>query len=562
MAKALDGVLTERLLEDTAGGTVAGNGAGLVGAVRGLRVEAGGARGSVQGQRPYSVQIRWSKDGVDGECACRVADQGQFCQHMVAVALAALDASPISGPCAPGSVPEEPTVESYLRTLDAGRLRSLVMETAAFSEAALRHLEVQAALATGDTSAIGHELLAATNDALWIDDDYVDYERSYAVAGRAESVLDELETHLDDGAASVVLPALLQAASRLREIGLDVDDWSGSIGEAGQRAVKLYARACREGSPDPVELATWLVAFRADSPGWPDVALTDFVDAFDDAAMRTYRAAVASLAAQRQDIDHRHRHTVDQMLLELADHDGDVDRAIDLLQQGEHLQYGAIVQRLLAVDRRAEAITFIDRAVAGDRVAVQSGNTSFLSAAEVAQMYAEDGRTADALALLRGLFDRQPRASTYSLLCRFADEFGQGDAERKAALASAERLAAQRGSGDLLIELALHDNDLDRAWAAVDEYGPGLGWISLANASAQTMPERVLDLYRWAVTDQLRTTDRRTYRFVAETLIAMRGLAKRLGALATVDGEIRAIREQYRRRPAMMEILNRHGLPR
>jgi hypothetical protein len=36
------------------------------------------------------------------------------------------------------------------------------------------------------------------------------------------------------------------------------------------------------------------------------------------------------------------------MLLELADHDGDVDRAVHLLAQREHPQYGAIVDRLRA----------------------------------------------------------------------------------------------------------------------------------------------------------------------------------------------------------------------
>ncbi|WP_103063759.1 DUF6880 family protein [Actinomyces qiguomingii] len=52
-----------------------------------------------------------------------------------------------------------------------------------------------------------------------------------------------------------------------------------------------------------------------------------------------------------------------QMLLELADHDGDVDRAVQLLSLGEHAEYGAIVERLLAAGRRREAMAYLDRAV-------------------------------------------------------------------------------------------------------------------------------------------------------------------------------------------------------
>ena len=130
---------------------------------------------------------------------------------------------------------------------------------------------------------------------------FVDYRRSFEVAGVASEVLDELENHLNSGAAEVVRPALLRALTRLRKIIEQADDSSGSIGDECQRAADLYARACRLGEPDPVKLATWLVKFRADSPGWPHVVLADFVDAFDEQALGTYRRAVAALDRKLED---------------------------------------------------------------------------------------------------------------------------------------------------------------------------------------------------------------------------------------------------------------------
>ena len=215
---------------------------------------------------------------------------------------------------------------------------------------------------------------------------FVDYRRSFEVAGAASEMLDELENHVNSGAAEVARPALLRALTRLRKIIEQADDSSGSIGDQCQRAADLYARACRLGEPDPVKLATWLVKFRADSPGWPNLVLADFVDAFDEQALGTYRRAVAALDRKLEDRDQWGRFEVDAMLLELADHDGDVDRAVHLLAQREHPQYGAIVDRLRAAGRIEDAVAWIDRAVADGRVTSHGGgNAYWLSPDDVAR---------------------------------------------------------------------------------------------------------------------------------------------------------------------------------
>ncbi len=165
--------------------------------------------------------------------------------------------------------------------------------------------------------------------------------------------------------------------TRLRKITETADDSSGSIGDECQRAAALYARACRLGEPDPVKLAAWLVKFRADSPGWPHLELADFVDSFDERALATYRRAVTALDRKLADRDRFGRFEIDAMLLELADHDGDVDRAVGLLTQREHTQYGAIVDRLRAAGRTEDAVTWIDRAVAAGRVSSHGGGNSY-----------------------------------------------------------------------------------------------------------------------------------------------------------------------------------------
>jgi hypothetical protein len=300
VAKVIDGILSEKRLAAIAGPASYAKAQDYVHCVRGLRAESGQAAASVQGKAVYRVSLEWGDGAISGTCDCPQHRDGNFCKHLVAVGLAVLDqTSP--GPTRPG--PSNPpgdsrsAVDRYLDSLDAQALRDLVVETAAYSQAALRMLEVRAASGQGDTEAVSQHLLEAVNQAL-SSRGFIDYRRSFGVARDANEALDELQRHLDEGAADAARPALLRALTRLRTITLQADDSGGVIGDACQRAADLYARACREGAPDPVKLARWLAKFRAESPGWPQTVLPDFVPAFDAKALATYRNAITKLDAQ------------------------------------------------------------------------------------------------------------------------------------------------------------------------------------------------------------------------------------------------------------------------
>lgn len=60
------------------------------------------------------------------------------------------------------------------------------------------------------------------------------------------------------------------------------------------------------------------------------------------------------------------------MLLELADHDGDLDQAIAVLRMGAHPAYGEIIDRLEAAGRDEEALAVTDEAAAAGRITVSA----------------------------------------------------------------------------------------------------------------------------------------------------------------------------------------------
>lgn len=177
------------------------------------------------------------------------------------------------------------------------------------------------------------------------------------------------------------------------------------------------------------------------------------------------------------------------MLLELADHDGDVERAIEVLCQGYGVSYGGVVERLVSAGGDSAAIEWTDRAVADCRIAADDGNEFWLGAAQVARRFAGVGRVDDGMAVLRRAFRTRAGRATFDRLESFADSFGRAEQERAWAIDETRRQAAMSGgSGAALIDIALGEDDLDLAWQAAHEFGAGGQWQRLAEASRDTRP--------------------------------------------------------------------------
>ncbi|KZS67825.1 SWIM zinc finger family protein [Mycobacterium ostraviense] len=547
--------LSETALLTAAGDRVYGRGEDYVRYVRGLRITADKAYASVQAKQVYSVELDWSGPQPDGFCTCPHAADGHFCKHLVAVGLAVIDGGAVGDATQVASA-----LEATVQAMKVDELRELVMTLARRDGEVRRMLEVRASAASGDHTIAKADFEAYVRNALEFRG-FVDYRESFGVAEAASRMLDELENHLKAGAAEIVRPALLCAVTLLRTITEHADDSSGAISGECERAADLYAQACRLGNPDPAELARWLATFRATSPGWPTLLLADFVDAFDENALAIYRATVADLDRQCAGRDHWSRFEVDAMLLELADHDSDVDRAVDLLTQREHPQYGAIVARLREAGRDDEVVNWIDRAVAEGRSSSRgSGNGYWLSPCDVADTYREIGRIDDAIAVLRADFVRQPSVHAYRSLLDFAATIDRADTERAWAIDHARELAGGPGAGAVLVQLSLSEGDVDAAWQAADRYGPGWAWQELATQGAEARPVAAADLYRPQLENDLRHPNAKLYPGIAATLATMAKLYERGGRSADFALYIAKVRQEYARRPSLMKALQAKGL--
>ena len=241
-----------------------------------------------------------------------------------------------------------PAVQAYLDGLNRSELHELVLTLAECSETVRRTLEAVAELAGERRGGAGEDPVRRAAALLSAPKGYEDYESydfeygEYADNGYAADILDfldELEALIDDGGADAAAPPLHMIIVRLRpDLYEGLGDTGGLMERAGDRAAELYARACREGRPDVGALAAWLAQFRLEGLSCPELALTDFLPALGEEGLAVYRGAVEAAPPSRQ------RFVLE---VELADADGDVDRAVELLaEETTGPWYASIVERL------------------------------------------------------------------------------------------------------------------------------------------------------------------------------------------------------------------------
>jgi uncharacterized Zn finger protein len=173
--------LSETTLLEVAGDLVYARGKDYVRYVRGLRTTEFKAYASIQAKQVYSVELEWSGPLPDGSCTCPHHADGNFCKHLVATGLAAIDTGRVAvGDTASSTA--EAALEAAVQAMDVDELRELVMTLAQRDDGVRRLLKIRATTVAGDDDAHAKaELEAYVRNTLAFRG-FVDYRRSFEVA--------------------------------------------------------------------------------------------------------------------------------------------------------------------------------------------------------------------------------------------------------------------------------------------------------------------------------------------------------------------------------------------
>jgi hypothetical protein len=254
---ALRSVLTRPRLAALAGATTLRRGEDYAaeGRVDLIDATSDGLTGVVQGERRYRVWVGALGDQVLGHCDCPMGEDGRYCKHQVALALAWLDAQRHdTGRTRSVSMQE---ARDYLLALDQATLVHMILSEADRDDVFRQRLLARTAAAAAGAGADHASVRRAIDQAVRTGG-YVRHGHAWDfVAGimNAVDLIDEVRLS-GDPAGSIGLAEY--ALVRVEDAMGDVDDSDGGMGEVLVRLQEIHLAACQAARPDPIALARTL----------------------------------------------------------------------------------------------------------------------------------------------------------------------------------------------------------------------------------------------------------------------------------------------------------------
>jgi uncharacterized Zn finger protein len=436
-------------------------------------------------------------------------------------------------------------LEILVEHLDDGEVRRLLMQAAARNGDTARTIRLAAATPADRVATLRSEL-----DGLRIRR-HLDYRESMAWADDAMIVVDEIATTAGSAPSRELLKLVELAVGRVAKMIMYADDSSGAIGDVAHRLLEIHEQLADSGVADSNALAKWMIRFSFDEQDFFNPDPVRYAAALGDSGLSVLRREVDE-RMEAPDPDFAVRYVQER----LAVLDGDVDRVVELLggDLTHPYQFIRVAEAMLELDRPDDALTWARRGI--DSTSGWQVAQLYDIAAGVIAGRDDDGGVLD---LRREQHERMPSSTTYAALKAAAESTGDWPDERAAARAV---LGARDVGG--LVDALLAEGDVDAAWtAAIDATTEAIGdqrWARLAEEREATEPAAALNVYLRLIDSTLQRADRRNYRAAARQLERARKAAAAAGVSDEFDEHLAALREQHRRRPTLIAILDQAGL--
>lgn len=429
--------------------------------------------------------------------------------------------------------------------LGDGDVRRLLLEAAARNGDVARTIRLAAATPADRLATLRSELDSLRSRR------HLDYRESMAWADDALIVVDEIAATAETAPSRELVKLVELAVGRVVKVIMYADDSSGAIGDVARRLLEIHEQLGDAGVADPKALAKWMIRFSFDDQDFFNPDPVRYAAALGDSGLAVVRREVDERMAA-PDPDFAVRFVQER----LAIHDGDVDRVVELL--------GGDLDRPYDFIRVAEAMLELDRP--DDALAWARRGIDSTSGWQVAQLYEIAAGVIACRGDDVGVFDlrweqhqRMPSSTTYAKLKAAAESTGAWPDERSAARSV---LGARDVGG--LVDALLADGDGDGAWdAATGADTEAIGaqrWLRLAEEREANHPAAALNVYLRLVDSTLEQADRRNYRAAAKQLKRAQKAAAAADLADEFDEHLAALREQHRRRPTLIAILDKAGL--
>ncbi|AKJ69042.1 hypothetical protein PATSB16_32530 [Pandoraea thiooxydans] len=553
------------------------------GVVSHLEERGGAVHATVRGTHRYRVELAVDDDGeLAYDCTCPVGDDGVFCKHAVAVALAWLENSGEEVFHAEEAAPGKPrkkrktyeeVIREYVATLDKNELQELLLE-AIERDLSFRDKLLFAARATGASDLPG--MKAAVRQATRLSRP-LDWREARAYGDGLMSLADMLRRRLH-GPHAVQVVELSELAIAGAETSLEqIDDSGGDVIPAILELASVHLDACKLTGPDPVKLAERLFRFQTEGK-WDTFynVLPAYAEPLGKNGLSRYRELVneawEALPALAPDKEYRRSYDSPRMQLEramgaLAELDGDVDALIRIYSNDLSSPYRFLLVAELCVKhgRPDEGLAWAER---GIKESGKSHDQRLLDFCIDAYLRRSEFDKADAFAWRR--FEMRPTAEAFPALMKVATATGRHDETRERTLthlwalvreeeaaAKSKRNVWQRSTRTELVRILLAGKENDAAWETFTG-GPVVMqlWPEMAAVRGKTHPHDAIALYHRLLPVAAESGTRNArYDEAFEIVRAIGMLRARLDERSEFTRELEEIRAAYRAKRNFIKLL-------
>lgn len=368
--------------------------------------------GTVRGTANYSATLHLDGESLHGTCNCPVGNDGDFCKHLVALALVA------GGDVLP-ALPKDNQLSAFLRSQTADLLADKLLAFAAQyreveKDLAFWHKSSQAGSSAELNKVIGTLLRGGS---------FVDYRKSFDYAHRVDQVT-ELLRGLVKKSPAQCMDAAEYALLRLFKTLERSDDSAGAISGAMSDLAKLHFKALSATSPDKKYGQRFLKLMMAD--GWSFLQLEQYRPVLGKQAWAEYgrclEVAYAKLppSAPRKSkfiftSDDAERSHVTRLLEDWYALNDDRDALLVLKIKGleQPWDYAMLIDQFRIYERHREALEWAEKSL---RLFPDDARFYEL----LADCYRHDGCNEDADRILWQWFEKWPTAQHFSGLMHHA----------------------------------------------------------------------------------------------------------------------------------------------
>jgi uncharacterized Zn finger protein len=512
---------------------------------------------TVSGTEDYGVRIFVSGQRFEYMCECPLGDEGQFCKHCVATALAWLADQSAPAPKKPR--PKPITDADIAVALGSQSKDDLIATLMAWSQRdkALRQRLVLMARARTSPADLVAEVRAQVQKAIKIHR-FIDCHEARSYQSRVEEALESVGNLIEQGHAESMIELCESAIGWLEAAVGNIDDSDGQITDLMELVAAYHLKACDKARPEPAALGARLFALEmsgnygewSNTPEkYAHLLGETGLAAFRDAAAKAW-AKVPVRTVRESRTSGESYYAITAIMKSLARQSGDVEQVVAVLERDLTfaMQYLHIANAYRDAAKPDKALHWAERGMA-----LYPGCEGGQLRRFVAEEYRRLERHADALRILWSEFRAMPTLESYATLESFALAADDWDDWRDRALSHIRRVPAEKFSGpahrsrSLLVEIFLHEGKVDEAWAEAKAGGCSDSlWLRLAAKRGKTHPEDAVEVYlRLGESDVAARSDGR-YETAIELFEKAAELMKRLGKSREFEAHFDALRQRFK----------------